>query len=445
MIQVHESAKNNFNLRADALVRKLELYEQDECVSKPYNDDLIAHEITKQDVIGEIDINLVNGFGENQGIIILHQGINYCLINENYSELLKLVNSIGRQKDINSVASSDFLIAAFKKWIVIKLLSEDNSIDFIDFAIQDIENSCKEFEFWIPIPSVHSSKSLKLGFVVFKNVNSEVFNNWFNIGPVLETEEDTNSLEYKLRHKFQGYLAGNIKIKAEPIRAKELAYQYFMDSLSILRVFSPSNFAHQITCLADEYGGDRNRKHVYFCTDLCNNNTVFTDRIIDNATHWDIGYEMVQIIESYLPVLNEMLTNEKLSDLQDKVLNSLFIYSRSSLRHDLSDKILYILVALESLLLKNDNEPIQQNVGERIAFVMAQSVQERLNIVKTFKYIYSYRSSFVHHGNTDSYNPEMISEFLLTSWLFMLKAIEFTKLYESKDDFITYIETLKFS
>jgi len=53
------------------------------------------------------------------------------------------------------------------------------------------------------------------------------------------------------------------------------------------------------------------------------------------------------------------------------------IYSRNSIATDISDKLLFVLVALESMLLKDSNEPLQKNIGERMAFLVGDSAQSR--------------------------------------------------------------------
>ena len=59
---------------------------------------------------------------------------------------------------------------------------------------------------------------------------------------------------------------------------------------------------------------------------------------------------------------------------------------------------LQIIGALEMILLRNDTEPIQQNIGERMAFVVGRNVNERKAIINNFRRIYSVRSKFLHHG-----------------------------------------------
>ena len=76
----------------------------------------------------------------------------------------------------------------------------------------------------------------------------------------------------------------------------------------------------------------------------------------------------------------------------------------------MADKLVYILASLESILLKNDSEPIQKNLGERMAFLIGPTVEARktiiANVVETYArrvlrsctmakgYIYRYARDF---------------------------------------------------
>jgi hypothetical protein len=59
--------------------------------------------------------------------------------------------------------------------------------------------------------------------------------------------------------------------------------------------------------------------------------------------HWD----------TELGTLSSLLTADTLTDFQKTLLEALLLYSKSSLAKQVSDKLLYILVALESVFLKD--------------------------------------------------------------------------------------------
>lgn len=82
-----------------------------------------------------------------------------------------------------------------------------------------------------------------------------------------------------------------------------------------------------------------------------------------------------------------------------KRIDTLILYSRHTIAKNASDKLLAIFGALDFFLLKDGNESIQQNIGERIAFAVGQNGGERVKIVSLVKRVYGLRSQFVHHAD----------------------------------------------
>lgn len=58
------------------------------------------------------------------------------------------------------------------------------------------------------------------------------------------------------------------------------------------------------------------------------------------------------------------------------------------------------VVALESMLLKDASEPIVKNIGERMAFLIRDTLDARKLIVANVNETYQLRSAFIHHGES---------------------------------------------
>ena len=102
-----------------------------------------------------------------------------------------------------------------------------------------------------------------------------------------------------------------------------------------------------------------------------------------------------------------------------------------------------MLSALESIFLKNENEPIQQNLAERIAFFISNNIDERKNIVRNIKDVYGIRSKYLHHGHSSS-ELESISKFMLNVWVVITKLLLDADRFVDKSAFINEIEDRKF-
>ena len=132
------------------------------------------------------------------------------------------------------------------------------------------------------------------------------------------------------------------------------------------------------------------------------------------------------------------------TDFRKDLYDALILYSRQSLALEISDKLVFTLAALESLLLRDSSEPIQKNLGERMAFLVGQSVPERKEIAKNVEDVYRIRSAFVHHGQTPQH-VESLDRFLRAVWTTLLKLLSLVDQYPTKAALISALEDQKFS
>jgi hypothetical protein len=102
------------------------------------------------------------------------------------------------------------------------------------------------------------------------------------------------------------------------------------------------------------------------------------------------------------------------------------------------------MVALESMLLKDGGESVQQNVGERMAFLLGKSVDDRLALVSRFKKIYVLRSKFVHHGQS-AMDMDLLSEFMFDCWRLFFHFVRLSTRLKSKAELMERLDRLKFS
>ena len=153
-----------------------------------------------------------------------------------------------------------------------------------------------------------------------------------------------------------------------------------------------------------------------------------------------------QILEDGLKQIEKIHCGHPKTDFQKKLLESLRLYSSSLLLHDFSNRLIYTLTTIESLLLKNRTEAIQDNISRRIAFLIGNDKNLRKEIAKNFKMVYSIRSKFIHHAeqiSQDEFNT--LKKFIFNVWTFLLMAINDSDKFKTKDEFIDAIEDRIFS
>jgi len=125
-------------------------------------------------------------------------------------------------------------------------------------------------------------------------------------------------------------------------------------------------------------------------------------------------------------------------------MKSVMTYSRSSLMQEATDRLIYVFTALDSFLLQNQSENIQQNIAERIAFTITDDAQERQKIKKNIILAYGMRSQAVHH-NQGIQNREIVVEFLQSVFRFYVLLIFHNDKYKTRQEFFDEVELKKFS
>jgi hypothetical protein len=71
------------------------------------------------------------------------------------------------------------------------------------------------------------------------------------------------------------------------------------------------------------------------------------------------------------------------------------------------DRLVKLMVSLETLLLVDENEPIAANLSERVAMLVVRGYQERKAHVQFVKDMYRKRSGIIHHGGKDITENEL--------------------------------------
>ena len=446
---MHPEAIKNFNKNAEELVDLVKSQQ----AQKPRKIDyqkghFISHTITKKDIIGEISINLTNAFGNDLGYLFQVEQRDYGITGSDYEELKKCAERIQKDKTFNTTSSVNFVIENLKKWIRNRYEKKEEK-DFISFLESNLDSSIKKYQVWVPIPFTSIENDFSIGNVKIRTISKSIIDLWIRIDANkidIDTLSKIEKFKAKIQQEYQGYAAAVYECEAESIRAQEIAIDYISDALSMLRLFSPSNFSMRLVSGMYEYGKGLIEIKNLFLFDSVNLGFSQKSELLDRGMHWTIpSYIYTYISNPAMSGFNEILLIKDKNEFQKKVYEALKIYSKHTLRRNPFDKLLYILIALESILLRNETEPVQQNLAERIAFAIEKTIDERKKIVKTIKKIYSIRSKFVHHGNQTIDEIEELNKFLNIAWRMFVFLTQNISSFKTKDEFITALEDLKFS
>jgi hypothetical protein len=323
-------------------------------------------------------------------------------------------------------------------------------VSMTDYVLHESEKRITEAEIWIPISHFFIPHPFVFGRITFRAITKAMMDEWETSALAkCTTDEERTSVKTGMerrRRKFQALATATMKIDAEPDRAYEIAYEETDKTVALLRFFSPAMLDPLKTSYSAPLGRQHEDGYDYLLvkdTKIVGHNGGLTDK---SSPVWNFTVEDEQTFAPELQVLHALLTADRLTDFQQMVLDGLTVFSRSFLAKEISDKLLYMLVALESVFLKDSGEFIQDAISLRMAYMQNVSVDERKQIVADIKAVYKLRSQFVHHGQRVSVDDaELLTRFKGHAVLSLMALIPLAASPISKNDFYTELENRRLS
>lgn len=299
---------------------------------------------------------------------------------------------------------------------------------------------------WIPIANLEVQIPFPISSSEIRPLSKTVIDRWESRTLSLSGEQRKRADEFftKIRKDYQGLAAIVTVIEAEPEYASDYAMEEARKITAVLGTFSDATLLPDVKCVSNIKGTENIAQATEFFESE-EDNFKMSRRIIDRspASYWRLDKEGIRKIrEEGLDKISSLLASSSLKDFEKAVLNSFFLYSKSAFAADPVEKVVHILSSLESILLRNENEPIQQNLAERIAVFTSQGLEERKSIIKIIKSVYGVRSKYLHHGHTSS-ELKLIFDFMIRVRVFFMKLLANVDRFHTREEFVNAIDDHK--
>ncbi|MCY3738629.1 MAG: HEPN domain-containing protein [Gemmatimonadaceae bacterium] len=452
--EIHPDAALNLNRRALSICKDTSVTPVSEIRStkeatdtSPRSPDFhVSAVITEADIIGEI----TTGLSDSEGNKVTHEWYDesqrYSISEENYRSVITLATQLLKSKEIRVSLSRKAIEEIICDWVR-QYSTGLITHNFVEFFTLEARKRVRLLQVFAPIRSLCIEKAFTLGLVRFEPIEGQRIDAWEKQAISRAPDRECAIKEFYERRirPIQGYTAAMLEAETEEQRAHDLILEEAQRSLSLLRVFTQSSLLPNMTspCVlwgtghSDSSfilrfeGGEFSGLHEALLGPG-DQPTVLSSTAIDDA--YRIGLERV----------HEILLSENRSDLEQVVLEALLLYSRCTIAKDPADKLVYILVGLESVLLKDPNESIAQNLSERIAFLIARDLPKRKEIVQTTRDAYRIRSDFIHHGASPE-SLDTLREFMEIAWYSALALIGATRTLKSRGALIAELDDRRLS
>ena len=449
-LTIHPEAAKNCNKKAEDLVQRIkrapERFSRKPGPSNPNIHSTFT--LTPENMIGEMIFGWSDFKGSTVAKAFAQDNELVGLFEDDYSQLIRVAEST--HKSLRPpVVTVQLLTNLVFEWVK-ETHRKTISTSMTEYVLNESEKRITEAEIWIPISHFFIHHPFVFGSITFRAITKVMMDEWETsaLAKCTTDEERTavrNGMERR-RRKFQALATATMKIEAEPDRAYEIAYEETDKSVSLLRFFSPAMLDAAKTSYSAPLGHQHEDSYDYLLVKdkkIVGHHAGLTDK---STPVWNFTVEDQQTFAPELQVLHGLLTADRLTDFQQMVLDGLTVFSRSFLAKEISDKLIYILVALESVFLKDSGEFIQDAISLRMAYMQIVSVDVRKQIVADTKAVYKLRSQFVHHGQRVSVDDsELLTRFLRHAVLSLMALIPLAASPISKNDFFNELENRRLS
>lgn len=360
------------------------------------------------------------------------------------SELERLVVALQASGDLGEKVSANRIQHEVREWLN---PAHGDERRLLQRLVQEISPDIVERTAWVPVAFLHIQSDLRFGDVVFRSIAREFLDRWVSsLTPSEGQQADQVQAHFqRLRENFQGLAAVTLTLEAEPERCAELASFAADRAVSLLRTFCMENL-HPSAC---SYCLPHGRMplltdHVW----LFGPGAVFSQKQAvaePMPAPWVIAdSNREELVRMGLQDLADLAGVTQPTEFQSRLLGALLIYNRANVSRDPLDKLNYVLVALETMLLRSDTESIQAGVADRLAFVVGRDAEERIRIARLLRTCYDMRSRFFHHGVRKE-NTAFLEDFLKYAWAFFTRMVRSHRRFTTKNELLDSLERRKFA
>lgn len=113
--------------------------------------------------------------------------------------------------------------------------------------------------------------------------------------------------------------------------------------------------------------------------------------------------------EELFKKINQYFVDSPHNEMGQKIINSLDWLGGSILENDLHEKLLKLIISLESLLIDDGESAKRLLLGERVAFLSGKNYEKRIDLINVVNYAYELRNKIVHTGGKTTISPRVLS------------------------------------
>lgn len=398
-----------------------------------------VHAISSPPVAAYVDFA-----GKLTGWWYYRDGIDYALAGDSYRALRELVERIRRKPPFTTGFSDHFLEEAVATWCAVTRKGEEPG-PFVTFLLDRCSEAWGTHHFLLPLVGVEVEHDFMLGAVGIRTIPPELFERGAAEARARRPDDpDAGKSADALGKTAANLAAVAVTVTGEPRFADSHAREVADDVAGVLRFMSPGAISSTVPSLVQPWGINTVPQPLVIRVD--------GERLLGHSRQWLHGglamwkldaRETERLTVTRFASLAMFFDGSTLNDYAAHVRPAFFAYARAIGQFEPVDRLVGAITALECLLLRDQHEPLQQMVGERLAFLTASGRDDRQRTVADYKAAYGLRSRAVHHLRGID-NEDVADRLFRHAFLAFVRAIEGLSVLTTHAQFLDGLDRIKF-
>jgi len=359
----------------------------------------IVGQLDERNIVGEVRAADVDVFGRKVARYYRARTHRFGLFGDDHDALRSLADKVLKKPPFRGSLGRDFVEDTIFDWCRLRC-SDPAAPSLSSYLLTKHAESVENFTVWVPVTHLEIEEEFDLGPVRFVTIPQSLFKEMEALirSRSADCANETVPKLTELQHDLQGQAAAVINIQAEPRLAEQIALETANAAIALLRRFSIASLSPWLSCPISPQGADIMRKFMLLRF-THGRIPIISSGLRDQALLvWRLSSaELNDMRERGLDAVGQLVVKDGLNPYALRVRASLLSCSRGLTTNDVSERLIATLSALEALLIRENSEPIQQNLGERMAFLLERDPERRRQVVSTVRKVYEIRSRYVHH------------------------------------------------
>ena len=348
--------------------------------------------ITDQEMLGAPIVWGNDVTGRRVFVFAYKEGGTFGVNEEDFAEVETLIDSVLKSGWARRTLSRSFIEKTVVKWLQSKFNSAETG-SLSETLIKDSREFVQPLVLWAPIAHLEVQASFAIGPAEIATLTKAMIDE-------LETRALSNALQQReniavffdgLRKRMQGLAAVLFKMDGEAEKVKEDGEAIARIAVGLLRFFSPAAVNFPMVCASALLGAE-----VVPSSNLLvfgEGSFAYSESVLfpNSPPDWRISEAALLNMRPGLEVVGTLVRPEGLSAFALAVRSSLLLFSRGTTFPSPAERLTYTLSSIEALLLRHFAEPVEFDVGERMALLLAQQGAGREDILRNVREAYRLR------------------------------------------------------